>query len=236
MPESLKTKVLKDFTPVTEINQATLPTNNDYNFTDNLGLIQPGQNNYYDIRESCFNMEILDRIINNMLTEGYSKEEIDAFLAQFGTDLNNHKLAKVTDTIGAHGLVYEEGIWTPTLAGLTVAGNNTYSVRSANYVRVNSLVSISCRILLTAKDAAMAGAIVINGLPFVHKSTSESSVMQTIYGNINYTNTKKPVALVPGASARIELTLHESNLGTTAVTASEILNSSAIHVTGTYRI
>lgn len=61
---------------------------------------------------------------------------------------------------------YEEGTWTPTIGGATTAGTQTYSDQIGRYVKVGRLVSVECRIVMTAKDAATAGSLEIFGLPF----------------------------------------------------------------------
>jgi hypothetical protein len=73
----------------------------------------------------------------------------------------------VTDADGVHGLRIESGTWTPTLAGNTTPGSNTYSVQSGTYYKVGKMVVLQFAITLSAKDAAMVGALKINGLPFV---------------------------------------------------------------------
>lgn len=220
MPESLKTKVLKDFTPVTEINQATLPTNNDYNFTDNLGLIQPGQNNYYDIRESCFNMEILDRIINNMLTAGYSKEEIDSLLSGIDTQLAQ--------------IMPETGIFTPTIKGSTTAGAHTYSQQQGKYTKIGNQVFFSLNIIITAKDGTMAGGVQIGGLPFAQSIVPYESISIGSI-NINMTDTAKSVG---GLIAGSNISLYEffDNANTVALPSTAILATTQIRCSGVYEI
>lgn len=75
--------------------------------------------------------------------------------------------AQITFTGGAVALNdYEVGTWTPTLAGVTVAGTQTYSTQLANYVKVGRDITVACRIVTTAIDAATNGNLRLNGLPF----------------------------------------------------------------------
>jgi hypothetical protein len=58
------------------------------------------------------------------------------------------------------------GTWTPTLRGQTTAGAHTYSTQAGHYITVGDMVTAFFTIIMTAKDAAMAGNIQIAGLPF----------------------------------------------------------------------
>jgi hypothetical protein len=62
---------------------------------------------------------------------------------------------------------YGEGVWTPTLIGSTTPGVQTYTLQSGSYIKTGRLVFCSCRVIISAKDAAMAGNVYIGGLPFV---------------------------------------------------------------------
>jgi hypothetical protein len=62
--------------------------------------------------------------------------------------------------------VYSEGSWTPTIAGATAAGSNTYAIQVGRYIRIGNLVHAWGRCDLSAKDAAMSGNVLISGLPF----------------------------------------------------------------------
>ena len=66
----------------------------------------------------------------------------------------------------AGGNVPETGSWTPTLAGSTTAGSQTYSVQIGRYLRTNDLVLAWGNIALTATGATTAGDIRVEGLPY----------------------------------------------------------------------
>jgi stage V sporulation protein SpoVS len=67
---------------------------------------------------------------------------------------------------------YEEGTWTPTVEGSTVAGTQTYTWRKATYTKIGNRVIIDFEILVSAKDATTSGSISITGLPFTANSNS----------------------------------------------------------------
>ncbi len=67
---------------------------------------------------------------------------------------------------------YEEGTWTPTIAGSGTAGVNTYVVQSGAYTKVGNTVTIFFYVQLTAKDGAMSGSYAkVAGFPFSPKSS-----------------------------------------------------------------
>jgi len=61
---------------------------------------------------------------------------------------------------------YEEGSWTPTIAGQTIAGTQTYLTQLGVYTRFGNMVVAHFNCVMTAKDAATNGNILIAGLPF----------------------------------------------------------------------
>jgi hypothetical protein len=75
---------------------------------------------------------------------------------------------------------YEEGTWTPVVAGVTTAGAGTYTTQSGRYTKIGKSVFIECVIVWTAHTGT--GGILITGLPF-----TSASVMATS-GCINATN------------------------------------------------
>lgn len=109
------------------------------------------------------------------MTDGGHRLEVAGGTAKFGGGV----------VIGSGSTVmsnYQEGAWTPVLAGATTAGAHTYSVRSGQYVRLGRLVFVSCQVNLTAKDATMAGEVRITGLPFVVRNITGS------YSAVSYRN------------------------------------------------
>jgi hypothetical protein len=66
---------------------------------------------------------------------------------------------------------YEQGTFTPTIGGDSVAGAQTYNTQVGFYTRIGNRVEFNLRIVLTAKDAATAGNLIIGGLPFTSDNT-----------------------------------------------------------------
>lgn len=65
---------------------------------------------------------------------------------------------------------YEEGTFTPTIAGATVAGSQTYDIQTGTYTKIGNLVTLSVDIRMSALDGATDGIIEIRGLPFASKA------------------------------------------------------------------
>ena len=55
---------------------------------------------------------------------------------------------------------YEEGTWTPTVAGCSI------SVSRANYTKIGNLVTASFTFTVTASDGSTSGLFTIGGKPF----------------------------------------------------------------------
>ena len=59
---------------------------------------------------------------------------------------------------------YEEGTWTPTVIGTTVAGTASYTTQTGVYTKIGQLVSVSCRVDYSGGTGL--GNLRISGLPF----------------------------------------------------------------------
>jgi hypothetical protein len=86
-----------------------------------------------------------------------------------GTTVEEHKAKNVLQGDNPHGIIYEEGTWTPRLSG-----NNTYNTQIGNYVRQGNKVTCFFRIELSGKDMP-TGAISMVGLPFTPKATVDGA-------------------------------------------------------------
>ena len=74
------------------------------------------------------------------------------------------------------------GVWTPKLEGSTVAGVNTYSTQVGTYYKIGRLVHIEICLVMTAKDVAMAGVLIIKELPFPAALSASGLNIAAIYG------------------------------------------------------
>ena len=69
---------------------------------------------------------------------------------------------------------YEEGTFTPEVAGTTTAGVGTYTVQKGEYTRIGNLVKFKIDLEWSAHNGT--GNIVINGLPFTSDANGRSAV------------------------------------------------------------
>lgn len=74
----------------------------------------------------------------------------------------------------------QEGSWTPVLVGSTTAGTNTYSIQAGQWFRRGNKVHAKGTIAISTKDAAMAGALSITGLPFTSEAVTNGNAMAHI--------------------------------------------------------
>jgi hypothetical protein len=79
---------------------------------------------------------------------------------------------------------YEQGTWTPVIAGTSSAGTGTYTAQNGNYTKIGNLVTCICYVAWTAHTGT--GNQLINGLPF-------TSISDALYGPV-YANINTPLA------------------------------------------
>ena len=85
---------------------------------------------------------------------------------------------------------YEEGTWTPTVRGTSVAGTGTYSIQQGTYVKIGKSVTVSFRCLWTNLTGA-SGNLMIGGLPFtIDSATVQFCMIAVASQNLTYTSGK----------------------------------------------
>lgn len=76
---------------------------------------------------------------------------------------------------------YEEGSWTPSIAGGSTAGSYTYTERSGRYTKIGRIVIAECTMTAITTVSAGSGVLKITGLPFTTASDPTS------YRSFNFT-------------------------------------------------
>jgi hypothetical protein len=103
---------------------------------------------------------------------------------------------------------YEEGTWTPTIAGTTTAGTYTYTVQQGWYVKIGLMVFGYFRMTISGVTAAGTGtALEVAGLPFTSTASTASPA------NISFASgwgTAPISARVNGNTTRIRLHKYSS--------------------------
>jgi hypothetical protein len=74
----------------------------------------------------------------------------------------------------------EEGTWTPTLGATVTNGTHTYSLQAGQYSRRGNAIRATGVITISAKDAAMSGALQIQGFPFISENITNGYVIGSI--------------------------------------------------------
>lgn len=134
---------------------------------------------------------------------------------------------------------YETGIWTPVLAGATVAGSHTYANQGGTYVKCGNLVWATGIIALSAFDPATSGNMLITGLPFPCSGGSHNSAAFEMgrFHNISLDVTGGyyfPLLTLPGGVSFLQIGQFGDSVPDKAVISSDMTNASAIRMTGTY--
>ena len=122
------------------------------------------------------------------------------------TGIATHKADNV-NLKEVHGLRIESGSFNPYVYGSTTAGTNTYSVRVGSYYKIGKMAFVQGYITMTAKDAAMAGNVLIGGLPYVAATGKTASLSIGEYRYITRAADKQLTVRISGGSNFIELRL-----------------------------
>ena len=146
-----------------------------------------------------------------------------------------HWAESVTDGNTPHGVVYEVGVWTPTIFGVTTAGTNTYSNQFGRYIIENNKITLFFDIRMTAKDSNMAGAIRIGGIPdFASEDTSFWNAIQ--YRNLTVSGGISTVSVQARTSAGHNLDRTITNGTRGGLNSSEVNDNSEFSGQITYEI
>ena len=134
---------------------------------------------------------------------------------------------------------YEEGAFTPTIGGSTVAGVQTYVAQVGRYTRIGNRVYFNLRIVLSAKDAATAGDLIIAGLPFASNATA-STFSSFAVGNAGFITlpasyTQLEAHIEPNATL-FYLGAIGSNVAYSYLQATAFAANTRISVSGTYLV
>ena len=130
---------------------------------------------------------------------------------------------------------YEEGTFTPTVAGSTAAGTGTYSVQTGFYTKVGNLVTVE--VFLTWTNIVGAtGIMILAGLPFQStSSTNAYSAASIAYvNNISLTASNVLTGMINPGSSFVEL--QQYPVGGGASTPVTIDTAGSIIYTVTYRV
>jgi hypothetical protein len=124
---------------------------------------------------------------------------------------------------------YEEGTFTPTAYGSTLAGTGTYGTQFGNYTKIGNTVNF--RIVLAWSAHTGTGNLYVAGLPFTQNGTGRFSY-PIVVENLTYSG--QIVALNNGADTNIVLLSQTSNAGLGLIPMDTSV--SYLVITGTYNV
>jgi hypothetical protein len=103
-----------------------------------------------------------------------------------------------TDTAANNALDdYEEGTWTPSLAGTTTAGTYTLSGLEARYTKIGNLVTVAARFGFSSITDGTGAGLNLGGLPFNYPATGST---RACHNSITFVNLSSTTFTITGAS------------------------------------
>lgn len=132
---------------------------------------------------------------------------------------------------------YEEGTFTPTIAGNTTAGTHTYITQVGRYTKVGDTVYVQISIVINAMGTAGnagAGYTTIAGLPFTPGGSDQIGFSIGWLALITFLNTPG----IYGVGGATYLTLRELQTATYGSTISigSVADGAYISVAGSYKV
>jgi hypothetical protein len=142
-----------------------------------------------------------------------------------------------TDTAAANTLDdYEEGTWTPSLAGTTTTGTQTYSWRVGAYTKIGNRVFGNCQILINVKDATTAGSLIITGLPFTAANNGIPIGAASVLTSLTFT---APATYVSGTVLQGATQINLNQIGSASlnnISAANFANGTQIQISFDYYV
>ena len=126
---------------------------------------------------------------------------------------------------------YEEGTFTPTIAGATTAGTGTYTSNSGIYTRIGRLVTFSLRIIWTNHTGT--GNLRVRGLPFTVSGGNSVPPFTTNATNLALT-AGNVIANGQSLSATTEIILYQTPSGGGAIAEIPMDTAATVWIQGFY--
>lgn len=157
-----------------------------------------------------------------VLRQDISKEEFQRLITEFVNTLPQQ--------------IY--GTYTPTLAGASTAGTQTYGTQKGRWVRTGRVVWFSASIILTAKDGTTAGGMRVS-LPFTSVTDTGLLTSVAVGGqsgwDLNVAGGYYAMAArIPSNSTHVNLMEVGDNVAEASLLAADFGDTSEVHVAGSY--
>jgi hypothetical protein len=128
---------------------------------------------------------------------------------------------------------YEEGVWNPTVGGVSVAGTTTYTVQKGSYTKVGNVVHINAYVGWS-DIVGSTGYLILGGLPFLVSGDSDRRYSSITMGYAHQTTWGSGTPLLHTKPFSTEIYIGSSTSGgnwqNTAMTT-----SGDLIISGTYR-
>lgn len=132
---------------------------------------------------------------------------------------------------------YEEGTWSPTIRGDSVAGTQTYSTQTGRYTKIGRLVMVEATIIMSAKDAATAGNLQVGGFPFSEGGGAFGGIVVGYYSNINLDAGFSQLGIIfNGTGTNAYLVESGDNVNASFLAAATIGNTPSLLIGGCYSV
>jgi hypothetical protein len=126
---------------------------------------------------------------------------------------------------------YEEGAWTPALAGSSTAGSFTYTTQNGVYTKIGNIVIASANVKVASVSTSAAGFARLTGGPFTSNGTATSSSATT--ATVAFANSYVSAAMRSSGSTEV-IFYDVGTAGLTTLDASLIVANSVFRVTTVY--
>lgn len=125
---------------------------------------------------------------------------------------------------------YQEGTFTPVVAGSTTAGTGTYTTQVGTYTRIGNTVHFNVTVVWTAHTGT--GNLLVNGLPFTSNATA-NRIYSVSVSSSNLTFTGQLGGRISNSATSIAIETQSSGA---AIAALAIDTAASLWITGTYQV
>ena len=154
-------------------------------YTQNYNLKKPDEEDFYNVKDFNDNADIIDQALkahdDALATKetpqgaqekanaalNSAKQYTDQEVGEVAQELAAHKAEDVTQGNTPHGIIYEEGTWTPALYSADTDGE--FSQNIGTYTRIGNRCFVEFQISFTTPPTGNV-AIAITGFPFPRES------------------------------------------------------------------
>jgi len=132
---------------------------------------------------------------------------------------------------------YEEGTWTPVVAGGSTAGTYTATAHGAKYTKIGDLVTVTCTLGGVNESSAGSGDLQISGIPFAGVSEQLYRIGSVMIDRFNYRSNAHLSSVIYSNQSYISIfeTTSSANDATYVSVADWANNGADIHISITYK-